>query len=535
MGRSMSPVPPSVLARLPASATILDPVRDRHFSVSVQGGRLYQSEWETAGPGKDVFRQTEKVEWIIGAGANGMGGLIRRGDHLFEAPLSFYTKTGAWALSPGYQDADRGFSRPISAACIVCHSGRPNPVRGSDGQFQDPPFDELAIGCENCHGPGEDHVRLIRGEKPAAPSEGVLIVNPAKLDPWLADNICMSCHQTGDARVLQPGKSFRDFRPGRPLDDTLAILMAPPQRQSPPRSDLLQQYFSMRLSQCYRSSGGRLSCIACHDPHFQPSPREAPAYYREKCLACHTEASCTVPLATRRQNDPPDDCAGCHMPKRDAARISHSSLANHRIVVRPDEPLPDIVFHLTTPALPDLVHVDAIPGQPDSAPPLLTLLQAYRQLGVERPEFFPRYLDIGTQLEASEPDNTDVLEALAMRSLQQRSPAGDAAAVQYLNRAIARGSTNPWDFEQLGSWLLGSQRLPEAVACFEKGIQRVPYDDKLYGLLAETYLALNRPRQATGILTQALQLFPQMDSLRTLLNQAEQAVRAGQGDEGPRR
>ena len=35
------------------------------------------------------------------------------------------------------------------------------------------------------------------------------IVNPARLTPYLADNICMSCHQTGDVRVLKTGKTYR--------------------------------------------------------------------------------------------------------------------------------------------------------------------------------------------------------------------------------------------------------------------------------------------------------------------------------------
>ena len=58
---------------------------------------------------------------------------------------------------------------------------------------------------------------------------------------------------------LKPGKNHRDFRPGTPLDDTLSILIVPPKRDAPPQSDLLQHYFSMILSKCYRSSGGRLS------------------------------------------------------------------------------------------------------------------------------------------------------------------------------------------------------------------------------------------------------------------------------------
>ena len=71
------------------------------------------------------------------------------------------------------------------------------------------------------------------------------IVNPARLPPALADNICISCHQTGDVRVLKPGKQMSDFRPGTALDDTLTILMVPPRREAPPQQDLLEHYYSM--------------------------------------------------------------------------------------------------------------------------------------------------------------------------------------------------------------------------------------------------------------------------------------------------
>ena len=81
---------------------------------------------------------------------------------------------------------------------------------------------ELAIGCENCHGPGQSHVAAAQMGSPLGS-----ITNPAKLSSWLADNICMSCHQTGDARVLQSGKIYRDFRPGTELDDTLSIFLVP--------------------------------------------------------------------------------------------------------------------------------------------------------------------------------------------------------------------------------------------------------------------------------------------------------------------
>ena len=42
------------------------------------------------------------------------------------------------------------------------------------------------------------------------------IVNPAKLSPWLALNICMYCHEQGDARVLIPVKALPISGPALP-------------------------------------------------------------------------------------------------------------------------------------------------------------------------------------------------------------------------------------------------------------------------------------------------------------------------------
>ena len=90
----------------------------------------------------------------------------------------------------------------------------------------------------------------------------------------------------------------------------------------------------MKLSKCYQATNGKLSCLTCHDPHEQPDPMRAPVYFRAKCLGCHGEASCKLSLRSRRKKTVVDDCIGCHMPKRDLEKISHSALTNHRIPVR---------------------------------------------------------------------------------------------------------------------------------------------------------------------------------------------------------
>ncbi len=526
MGRSMSVVNSDFLSRIPNSAAIYDRKLNRHFEVSTHDGNLYQTDYETEADAKEVFRETHKIDWIIGTGSNALGGLVARDNFLYEAPLSYYSKIHAWALSPGYEFGDYGFNRPILPACIACHSGMPRAIPNRNGRFAQPPFQELAIGCENCHGPGETHIlEMDQGAAPSSSSEsgGSSIVNPAKLKPWLANNICMQCHQTGDARVLKPEKIQRDFEPGTPLDNTVSIFIVPPTRESRPQSDLVQHYFSMILSKCYRSSGARLACITCHDPHIEPTRAEAPAFFREKCLKCHTEKSCALPLAVRQHQQPPDDCAGCHMPKRDIGFISHSSLTNHRIVATAEEPWPDETFHMATPQSPDLVHLNTIPGQKDEIAPLARL-EAYAQLIEKFPQYRAKYQELGRQLQESDPNNVTVLEALADGSLANGTVEGKAAALGYLERALQNGATNPQDFERLATLLVGTGRAVDAVAPLKHGIGLAPYDVVLYRQLAGVYVSMDKRPEAVEILQQATEVFRQDDGVRKLL----QDVKAGQ-------
>ena len=200
--------------------------------------------------------------------------------------MSFYAKPGKWDLSPGYENGEQGFDRFITAECVACHSGRSQPVPNRLGIYLEPPFLELAIGCENCHGPGQRHI---------ASAGKAAMVNPARLGPRESEAICLKCHQNGDPS---------------------------------PNSDLLAHGSSMKLSRCYQASNGRLTCITCHDPHTPVSSAASPAFFRGKCLTCHTDVSCKLPKGKRGALD---DCAGCHMPKRDLPDIPHTALTNHRI------------------------------------------------------------------------------------------------------------------------------------------------------------------------------------------------------------
>lgn len=515
MGRSMTRPNATFLAHVPTSASVFNRRFSRHFELQLRGGNLFQTEYEQTADGEDVFRQTEKIEWIIGAGENGLGAIVRRSDYLFEAPLSYYPNVAQWKLSPGYEYGDYGFSRPVLVGCVVCHSGRPRLLSEREAQFRDPPFEELAIGCENCHGPGAAHV--LEKQANRASVESSSIVNPARLSPWLADNICMLCHQTGQARVLHPGKQYGDFYPGNELDETLSIFQIPFGRSAPPKDDLLEHYLSMRLSKCYRTSSGKLSCITCHDPHGQPAKEEAPAYFREKCLSCHKLTSCTASGAVRRSTGPPDNCIACHMPKRNLATISHSALTNHRIVLTADEPFPAEAHQMTSQGLPDLVHLSLRPGKKDDTPPLV-VLRAYRQAMLVDPSYRPRYWELGQQLASAHPDDLAVLQALTDVSLQRKDQQGVDAAIRHLEQAVAQPGADWTDFMLLARLYLSTGRVDDSMKTLTQGMGLFPYNPTLYRFLGQAYFSTGQDSKACAVLSQADHLFPQYDDFRSALN-----------------
>ncbi len=518
MGRSITPVTAETLRNIPSSASLYDAHFDRHFEVHAEDGKLYQSEFQLDTAGHDVFRNTHSIEWIIGANANGLGALIQHDDYIFEAPLSYYEKTGKWELSPGYQKGDLGFNRTVVPGCIFCHSGRAQPVAGSDGKYKSPAFTQLAIGCENCHGPGHDHV-IAMGEGESYPhGKDPTIVNPGNLAPTLANDICMSCHQTGDTRVFQPGKTYQDFRPGQPLDRIMAILMVPPTRDNPPREDHVEHYYSMIMSKCYRASARQPSekqmrCITCHDPHVQPTAAEAPAYFNGKCMTCHTEQSCKAPSATRAHTVPANNCISCHMPKRDAVAISHSSLTNHRIVAQPDESFPDAAFEMTTQALPDLIYLNHEPGN-NSPPPSITLLQAYAQLKDQSPAYAASYLRTLNELAQKEPENAIVQAALGHKALADGHL---EEASQHLENSLRLNPSQPEVYADLSTLAEQKGQAVEAVTMAQKAVALDPFNAPLQKSLVLALIDAHQYPEAEAAMDKYLEKFPEDDFMRKML------------------
>jgi predicted CXXCH cytochrome family protein len=255
------------------------------------------------------------IPFRIGAGKVGYSYAAQVGDFLLESPASYFKKFG-WDSSPGFAGTEMlDFNRVLTNRCLFCHSNARGLSEDRALHGQQP----AAIGCERCHGDPAEHLR-----RPSAGS----IVNPAKLPMRARESVCEQCHLEGVARILNPGKTLFDFKPGMDLEATLAIYVA---KQTSPDVKAVSQMEQLAASQCARQSGGRLWCGTCHNPHGEAANRNSAI--KAICTSCHAAIS---PASHSKVSE----CTSCHMPQRAPTDVAHAALTDHRILARPDHTTP---------------------------------------------------------------------------------------------------------------------------------------------------------------------------------------------------
>jgi hypothetical protein len=537
MGDSMTPAnTPGELARVPHTITVYSKKLDRYLQVAREGSDLYQTEYQLDEHGDRVFTATQKLDYRIGGPLTGYTYICRLGNWMFEAPLSYYVRNKQWELSPGYDAMDFAFSRHVLDGCLSCHTGQPDGVPGRDGMYRDPPFrfGDYAVSCERCHGPGQLHVEeMTRHPEYRRKKFDNSIVNPADLPPRLADDICMNCHQGGNTRVLQPGKNYLDFRPGTPLYETVAIFKLPvteAQRAELDRSESLPpvrggvamplwwKNSTMEMSRCFHDSKGQLRCITCHVIHLRPTEDQKVAFFRERCLTCHTNESCKLPIENRMKQVPANDCIGCHMPRKATAGIPHSNDTNHRIVLRPGEPYPDYDFDHPSPDLPGLVCINRRGEDAVRPIPPLTKLLAYAEISQKTPNLSRFYYELLEQLRQSSPDEPAVLCGLGQKALADRN---DAKAVEYLTKALEKGGDYASTYADLGEALAEMGRVEESARILEKGAAKWPFSRDIQKSLVLRYLTLKQIPQAHEALKRYVALFPEDTFMEAALAKIE--------------
>jgi hypothetical protein len=313
---------PQAEARVPGKQRVLD------VELTERGMRHHERMYDSSG--EEIYDCAVTIKYVVGSGRRATAYLHQRGSLLFMSSLNWYTQAQQWDLAPGYsKDDPRRFDRRVTDECLSCHAGRVAPLGRSTQRYEPVPFRELPIGCENCHGPGEQHIALRQSDPDAATAIDT-IVNPARLEPGKRESICQQCHLVAAARIPRPGRSEFDFRPGQRLEEIWTTFEQGSGVTADGRTRSVSHVQQMRESRCYAQSGGRFGCTSCHDPHRVPPASERAAFYRERCLRCHTEVTCTESPVRRQEQG--DSCILCHMPARDASNVSHVTQTDHRVL-----------------------------------------------------------------------------------------------------------------------------------------------------------------------------------------------------------
>jgi tetratricopeptide (TPR) repeat protein len=215
----------------------------------------------------------------------------------------------------------------------------------------------------------------------------------------------------------------------------------------------------MHASRCYRASQGRLGCISCHDPHYQPAAAERVSYYRERCLECHADQACGLPVGD----------------------IVHTAATNHRIPRRADAADESRIDHEEPPA---------------GEPPLVLFHRALMNEG-ERAE---AERDLGVALCEGEPKLGTAALALPLLESALRARPDDVVAWE------SKGTALGW---------LG--RAQDGLTAFQAALARDPGRESTLARAALLAAEARRSDDAIAFWRRAITISPWRAEYRTAL------------------
>jgi hypothetical protein len=252
-----------------------------------------------------VPKLSRPFNMAIGSGKRGQTSIYWFQNYLFQLPLTWFSETNEWTISPGYsRKAD--FNRSITARCLECHSTYFQETTNKNSKADEFSRTNFVLGveCEKCHGAGSEHIAF--HEKNPGDSTGYAIFNPAKGSRQQSLDLCRLCH----GGALSKSKPSFAFQPGNKLFDFFQPDTSKPASEIDVHGN---QYGMLAASKCFKNS--QMTCLSCHDGHKNESALAAQFYV--KCEACHKSAShndCRL-ASTISREILQTNCINCHMPE----------------------------------------------------------------------------------------------------------------------------------------------------------------------------------------------------------------------------
>ncbi len=244
--------------------------------------------------------------------------------------------------------------RPTGPLCDGCHSVNYN--------VNTKAVTEWNVGCERCHGPGGGHVKH--------PSRSN-VVNPVRLDPVAANDVCIQCHSQGQPTSNPVAGKYYDwavgYEPGRRLRDFWKL-------DEPRLGENTFTHFKDGTAHKNRMQGNDfvqsvmytrgVMCSSCHDVHGTANNADLLKPATVMCLECHGPKSPNGPHAasieqhTQHQaGSAGSECVACHMPLIEQT-IADVNVRSHTFAFIP----PSRTVDLGMPNACNLCHKDKTPA-----------------------------------------------------------------------------------------------------------------------------------------------------------------------------
>lgn len=250
------------------------------------------------------------IDWVFGSGRHARTPVTLRRTasgqtELLQHRLSWYPGVGLDLTLGSSGDSPQGtgwhglgtrLNAVETAECFGCHvTWLPETEDRRDLMRPDitrPDFTRMMRGvqCARCHLQSADHVAAMQLGSTATQME-----RWSELSALDSIRRCGECHRRDD-----------HFTPRELRADNQLLVRFAPVGLSQSRCFLAQD-----PGTAHESTGQRLDCLTCHNPHRAAESRAE--YYVERCLTCHNSHSassvhCSAPNTTQQ-------CLECHMPK----------------------------------------------------------------------------------------------------------------------------------------------------------------------------------------------------------------------------